>query len=69
MTPHIGIGLMSGTSVDAVDAALVEIDASRPQPVRLLNDVEVPNPFLLQNGFEMSRDQTRARRQLPGYAS
>lgn len=48
MAPHIGIGLMSGTSVDAVDAALVEIDASRSQPVRLLNYLEVPIPLPLQ---------------------
>lgn len=48
MAPHIGIGLMSGTSVDAVDAALVEIDASRSQPIRLLNYLEVPIPLPLQ---------------------
>lgn len=35
---------MSGTSVDAVDAALVEIDPSLPNPVKLINYVEVPIP-------------------------
>ena len=43
------IGLMSGTSADAVDAALVEWPAGEaPRPFRLLAAREDPNPPELQ---------------------
>ena len=49
MPAHLGIGLMSGTSADAVDAALVEIDASNAaRPVRLVRFIAHPMPPSLQ---------------------
>ncbi|MBI1388871.1 MAG: anhydro-N-acetylmuramic acid kinase [bacterium] len=47
--PAIGCGLMSGTSVDAVDAALVEIMPSAPSPVRLIHYHEMSIPAGLKD--------------------
>jgi anhydro-N-acetylmuramic acid kinase len=47
--PVYGIGLMSGTSVDAVDAAIVEIDTRQLQPLRVIDFIEHPIPNDLRN--------------------
>ncbi|MBN2329090.1 MAG: anhydro-N-acetylmuramic acid kinase [Candidatus Omnitrophica bacterium] len=46
--PVLGVGLMSGTSMDAVDSALVAISPAERPPVRLIEYVETPIPTALQ---------------------
>ena len=45
----IGIGLMSGTSLDGVDAALVEITETPQLHVRLLNFTCIAYPEEMKN--------------------
>ncbi|WP_018623262.1 anhydro-N-acetylmuramic acid kinase [Kangiella aquimarina] len=42
------IGLMSGTSVDAIDAVLCDIDNSSANPIQLLHTKSVPFPKVIQ---------------------
>ncbi|WP_288046184.1 anhydro-N-acetylmuramic acid kinase, partial [Sphingomonas sp.] len=62
MAPMLVIGLMSGTSADGIDAALVQWPGSEAtSPFRLLAHAELPYPALLQQ-----RVHTLAAGQLPG---
>lgn len=55
--PALGVGLMSGTSVDAIDAAVVEFHGSDPLPARLLGFTEAPIEPALRERIRMAFDE------------
>ena len=60
---RLAVGLMSGTSVDGIDAALVELSGSAQSPsVRLLGFCNTPYPY----GKKYSPSSTRRRRRRTG---
>ena len=62
---RLAVGLMSGTSVDGIDAALVELSGSAQSPsVRLLGFCNTPYPS--PYGKKYSPSSTRRRRRRTG---
>ncbi len=54
--PVLAVGLMSGTSLDAVDAALIEINSSHDKHISLLSYVEVEIEKSLRSRIQKAMD-------------
>ena len=56
----LAIGLMSGTSIDAIDAALIELTRATQPPARLLHWLEYPLEEELRQAIRLAMDPVQS---------